>query len=70
MTETTPDIVPAVAQNAIRHQLAGRPAHAQGALAELDIPQLRRLAQACVALTSAAAQLVVNQAIEKKKAGK
>ena len=61
------DLVPAVAQNAVRHQLAGRTGNVAAALAELDIPQLRQLAQACAALTSAAAQRVVFLAVDQKR---
>lgn len=61
------DPLPAVAQNALRHELAGRRNQVKDALAELDVPALRRLMQACIVLTSAAAQCVVAQSIDAKR---
>jgi hypothetical protein len=60
-------LLPAVAQNAIRLMLAGLPAHMNEALAELDIEDLRRLNQACHAVTSASAQRIVTLAVERKR---
>lgn len=64
------DPVPAVAQNAVRLQLAAQPNHVKQALAELNVPQLRRLMQAFTAVTSAAAQIAVVQNIEEKRAAR
>lgn len=61
------DPVQYVAQLAIHSQLAGHPIAAREALGELDVPQLRRLMQACTAVTSLAAQVAVNINVEAKK---
>jgi hypothetical protein len=70
VNDTTTAHTAHVAQAAVRHQVNGRPTHAAEALKELDIPELRRLSQACVAVTSAAAKRIVALAIEQKQASR
>jgi len=67
MNDTTSARTAHVAQAAVRHQLADRTANVTDVLSELTVPELRRLSQACVAVTSAAAKMIVALAIEKKR---
>jgi hypothetical protein len=59
-----------VAREVIRHQLAGRTGHVREALEELTVPQLRQLAQAFTAATSACAQVIVAKNITAKRAAR
>lgn len=53
-----PTVTNAVAGNAIRHRLAGREINAQNALRELNIDELRAVAQACAYVSGACSELI------------